>query len=353
MLDLNAVIAGMEQMLRRVIGEDIELTTALGADLWRTMADPGQIEQVLVNLAVNARDAMPRGGRLTLETANVDARRDVRQRLRHRPAPAGRYVMLAVTDTGVGMDADTAGAALRAVLHDQGARQGNGARACRRSTASSSRAAADLGLQRARRGHDVQDLPAARARSRSTTREPPAVPLAAARTGSETVLLVEDEAERAASRRERLLRIAGLRGHSRPRARPRPSPRPGHRGNDRPPRDRRDHARDERPGDGALLAAERPGMRVLYMSGYTDAAIAQQGILDAGTAFLSKPFTGRLGAQGPRGPERPARRSLRRPGVDSPSGNPPGSGGGSKRWLDGGTTRRSVPSSRRRARWHG
>ena len=103
-LDLNAVIASMEKMLRRVIGEDIELTTALDPDLWRTMADPGQIEQAIVNLAVNARDAMPRGGQL-------DARDGQRRRSTssspstYATVQPGPHVMLAVSDTGVGMDA--------------------------------------------------------------------------------------------------------------------------------------------------------------------------------------------------------------------------------------------------------
>ena len=96
-LDLNAVVEDLDRMLRRLIGEDIELVTTLGADLGRVLADRGQIEQVVLNLAVNARDAMPRGGRLTIETA--EARDD--------PAPAGgatpHRVMLAISDTGVGM----------------------------------------------------------------------------------------------------------------------------------------------------------------------------------------------------------------------------------------------------------
>ncbi len=102
-LDLNAVIAGMEKMLRRVIGEDVELTTALDPDLWRTLADPGQIEQAIVNLAVNARDAMPRGGRLTLETGNVTL--DEKFASSYVTVHPGPHVMLAVSDTGVGMDA--------------------------------------------------------------------------------------------------------------------------------------------------------------------------------------------------------------------------------------------------------
>ncbi|HEU5466279.1 MAG TPA: ATP-binding protein, partial [Gemmatimonadales bacterium] len=98
-LDLNVVVSEMDKMLQRLIGEDVELVTILGEDLGRVMADPGQIEQVLLNLAVNARDAMPQGGRLTIRTAN---RRDT-------PVPGTSdqpvsRVMLAITDTGIGMD---------------------------------------------------------------------------------------------------------------------------------------------------------------------------------------------------------------------------------------------------------
>jgi PAS domain S-box-containing protein len=104
-LDLNDVVTDMETMLRRLIGEDVQLVTTYGAGIGRIQADPGQIEQVLMNLVVNARDAMPKGGRLTFETANVAL--DESYARAHPEVQPGRFVMLAVIDTGVGMDAQT------------------------------------------------------------------------------------------------------------------------------------------------------------------------------------------------------------------------------------------------------
>jgi len=103
--DLNAVVAGIEMLLERVIGEDIEFSTNLFPELWRVKVDPAQIEQVIMNLAVNARDAMPNGGKLTIETANVDL--DNEYVSKHLGTISGPHVLLAINDTGVGMDEKT------------------------------------------------------------------------------------------------------------------------------------------------------------------------------------------------------------------------------------------------------
>ncbi len=104
-IDLNDVMMNIDTMLRRLIGEDIEILTVPGRELGTVKADPGQIEQVIMNLVVNARDAMPSGGKLTLETENAEL--DEAYARDHAPVQPGRYVMLAVSDTGTGMTADT------------------------------------------------------------------------------------------------------------------------------------------------------------------------------------------------------------------------------------------------------
>jgi two-component system cell cycle sensor histidine kinase/response regulator CckA len=104
-LNLNRVAADLEKMLRRLIGEHIDLSIVAGPDLGTVRADPGQLNQIIMNLALNARDAMPKGGRLTLETANVDFAAS--HSCRFYSVPPGRYVMLSVSDTGFGMDPET------------------------------------------------------------------------------------------------------------------------------------------------------------------------------------------------------------------------------------------------------
>jgi CheY-like chemotaxis protein len=104
-LDLNAVVADLNKLLHRLIGEDIELVTALRPTLGTIKMDPGQLEQVLMNLVVNARDAMPKGGKLTIATANVDV--DESYCRSHPAIQVGPHVVLAVSDTGIGMDAET------------------------------------------------------------------------------------------------------------------------------------------------------------------------------------------------------------------------------------------------------
>jgi len=105
-IDLNALVTGMSDLLRRSIGEHIQIETVLGGGLWRTRTDPGQLENALLNLAVNARDAMPDGGKLTIETANTHL--DALYAAANEEVVPGQYVMLAVTDTGTGMSPDVA-----------------------------------------------------------------------------------------------------------------------------------------------------------------------------------------------------------------------------------------------------
>jgi PAS domain S-box-containing protein len=119
-LDLNSLVADMDRMLRRLIGEDVEFVSILDGAAWPIKADPGQLQQVLLNLAVNARDAMPRGGRITIETANASLEEPIQTELEE--IPAGDYLTLSVRDTGTGMTPDDD---LRTLLYHQGERRGH------------------------------------------------------------------------------------------------------------------------------------------------------------------------------------------------------------------------------------
>jgi hypothetical protein len=141
-LDINAAVREAESMLRRLIGEDVLLVVELDPHAWPVTIDPGHLGQVLMNLSVNARDAMPRGGTLVIRTANVEDQVCLRVfGFRHRHAAGG------------------AGAGVRAVLHVEGRRQGHRARARRRARHRRSERRAHRGGERAGAGHDVLDLP--------------------------------------------------------------------------------------------------------------------------------------------------------------------------------------------------
>jgi two-component system cell cycle sensor histidine kinase/response regulator CckA len=285
-LDLNAVLSDMERMLRRVIGEDIELTTSLDPGLWRTKADPGQIEQAIMNLVVNARDAMPRGGRLTLETGNAEL--DEKFAKQYATIVAGPHVMLAVSDTGVGMDAELQTRLFEPFFTTK--ERGKGTGLGLSTTYGIVKQSGGSIWVYSEPGHgSTFKIYLPRCEEPLDTREA-ALPATVSLTGTETVLLVEDEPE---VRRlvEKLLQMQGYKVVAA--ANPAEAIAiarsletviellvtdvimPGMNG--------RELAR--------VLAPTRPRMRVLYMSGYTDAAISGQGILEPGTAFLSKPFT--------------------------------------------------------------
>ena len=286
-VDLNLVVTEIDKMLRRLIGEHIDLVTAVAADLGRVTADPGQIEQVLMNLVVNARDAMSEGGKLTIETANVDLDEGcARGRIDLKP---GRYVMLAVSDTGCGMSPEVASRIFEPFYTTKALGHGTG-----------------LGLSTVHgiveqsNGHiEVYSelgqgttfkiyLPRVEAMGDA--------PSAASRNdgddirGDETILLVEDEA---------IIRHLLREGLSQ---------------NGYNVFEAADGTqaiaiceRLDRPIDLLItdvvmplmsgpqlarrIASVRPDLPVLLISGYADQALIHQGLREPGTAFLQKPFT--------------------------------------------------------------
>ncbi|HEV8266737.1 MAG TPA: ATP-binding protein, partial [Thermoanaerobaculia bacterium] len=275
-LDLNEVVSGITPMLRRLIGEDVELTTALADDLAAICADPGQVEQVVMNLVVNARDAMPRGGRLTIATANGEV---------------DGQVELVVRDTGTGMDAETRMHLFEPFFTTKPVGQGTGLGLATvygivRQSGGDISVASDL-------GHGTTftvSFPALDGDSGAGALEKPAA--AAARGGHETILLVEDEAP-LRELNTRILRehgydvIVANGGES---ALALASERTG----------RIDLLLTDvvMPGlSGSALAQalleKRPETLVVYTSGYTSDALVRHGVSDATAAFLAKPFTPR------------------------------------------------------------
>jgi two-component system, cell cycle sensor histidine kinase and response regulator CckA len=284
-LDLNEVVRNIQKMLGRLIGEDVELSTALADGLPSVRADAGQLEQVIMNLVVNARDAMPRGGRITVETSVVDL--DESYVRRHASISPGSHVMLAVADTGVGMDAATRSRIFEPFFTTKG-KKGTGLGL-----------ATVYGIVKQSGGSIwVYSEP-----GKGTTFKiylPPvegsapvveARPLAAARArGTETILLVEDEDL------VRTLSRSILQGH-------------GYSVVEASTGAQALELADSYPGAIDLVltdvvmpdmgAAElvpilrkvRPDARILYMSGYTDDGVIRQGLVTSGSHFLQKPFT--------------------------------------------------------------
>src|SRR5574341_1682227 len=284
-LDLNAVVARTEKLLRRLIGEDITLLTPGEPALWAVRADPGQIEQVLVNLAVNARDAMPQGGTLSIATAN--AALDQAFADDHQPVTPGEYVMVAVIDTGIGMDAETQAHVFEPFFTTKERGKGTGLGL-----------AMVYGIVKQSGGFIwVTSAPGQGAAFKiylpRTEEAPEAAPdesrAEPSAGGRETILLAEDEEAVRRVARETLVRngysvlqasqgaaaLALAEAHG--------SPihllltdvvMPGMSGRQLADR----------------LSALRPGLKVLYMSGYTDDGIVRQGMLEPGLAYLQKPF---------------------------------------------------------------
>jgi PAS domain S-box-containing protein len=283
-VNLSAVVQGVEKMLRRVIGEDVDLVTSLDPDVGSVKADVGQLEQVLMNLAVNARDAMPAGGQVMLETANIEYDPDYARD--EAAGPARRFVMLAVSDTGIGMDEATKARIFEPFFTTKGPGKGTGLGL-----------ATVYGIVQQSGGYIwvYSEL------GRGTTFKiylpevdapPEAAGVAASelQRGTETVLLVEDsEAVRAVARQ--VLERQGYTVLEAPRGDVALALAAAH--------DGPIHlllTDVVMPGLSGRQVADqltklRPDMQVLYASGYTDDAVVRHGVLEAGIAYLQKPFT--------------------------------------------------------------
>lgn len=284
-LNLNNIVSGIEKLLHRLIGENITIATRLAPDLGLVLADAGQIEQVILNLAINSRDAMPEGGRLTLETANVEFGDKDQAPPDLKP---GRYIELVVADTGVGMEMGIQARAFEPFFTTKAAGKGTG-----------------LGLSTvygivqqsngqvsftSQPGHGTAFRVYLPRTDSAQTAE--AVPDAAdsALDGSETVLLVEDDA----SVCELVRAVLSSHGYTVLSA--------------RDPQEAESLCEQNRSRIGLLLsdvilpkmsgaelstrlAARNPQMKILFMSGYIDDSVVRQGIQEKEVAFLQKPFS--------------------------------------------------------------
>ena len=288
-LDLNELLTNLEKMLRRLIGEDIELSIVPDRSIHRVKLDPGQFEQIVINLAVNARDAMPRGGHLTVETSQVEL--DDIYAAEHVAVVPGQYVLVTVSDTGRGMTREVRERVFEPFFSTKSKDQGTGLGLStvygivkqhggsvwaygEPGTGATFKIYLPIHVEDGSGGQALLDSEEARA----------------VRGGDETLLIVEDEPA-VRSLVNRLLSQLGYRLIL--------------------AQDGLDACRlaGEHPGPIHLLltdvvmprlsgpdvarhlTAERPDLKVLYMSGYTDNAIAKHGILEEGIQLLQKPFS--------------------------------------------------------------
>jgi two-component system cell cycle sensor histidine kinase/response regulator CckA len=287
-LDLNAVVMNMDKMLRRLIGEDVQLITCLDPNLWSVKVDPGMIEQVIMNLAVNSRDAMPSGGKLTIETTNVT--HDENYASHHVSVKPGFYVMLAISDTGCGMDKETQSHLFEPFFTTKETGKGTGLGLSTvygiiKQSGGNVWAYSEPGLGTTFKIYLPQVEKGAKAyRPRLKPKE------AGAAGGTETILLVEDEE----AVRSMVSKVLQNRGYTVLEAR---------HGNEAVEVSERyegsinlmvtDVVMPQMSGRelAERLTTLRPKMHVLYMSGYPDNTIVQHGVLEPGTSFLQKPFT--------------------------------------------------------------
>jgi PAS domain S-box-containing protein len=284
-LNLNDLIGAMDRMMRRLIGEDVELVTATEPKLWPVRADASQIEQVIANLTVNARDAMPNGGRLTIETSNVVL--DPTYAQQHLSVEPGPYVLLAISDNGIGMTEEVRQRAFEPFFTTKEPGRGTGLGL-----------ATTYGIVRQSGGHiwiyselghgttvkvylpRAEDVYAAAAEQRDNADAP---------TGDETILLVEDDAA-VRTLAARVLRAQGyqvIEATDAAQALALAGEQP--------------HfdllltdvvmPRTSGPELAAMFSSRYPGIRVLYTSGYTDRGAVRAGQIEASAAFLQKPFT--------------------------------------------------------------
>jgi len=285
-IDLNATVLGLDKLLGRLMGEHIEMVTRCGANVGNVKADPAQVEQVIMNLVVNARDAMPKGGRLTVETVNVEL--DSTYARDHVSVKPGPYVMLAVSDTGMGISRETMAQIFEPFFTTKESGKGTGLGL---STV--------YGIVKQSGGYiwvySEPDkgttfkvyLPRVAGEAES---KPSVVEVPGAGRGSESILLVEDEE----AVRDLASRVLSAKGYSVVAAK----------NTKEAEQFAEKHTGDIHlvltdivmPGTSGRelarrIAARRPRTRILFMSGYTDNVLAQGGVLEAGLSFLQKPFT--------------------------------------------------------------